>query len=231
MPETPLQQIARTDVFREVLRRIEAYIESEGLEPGDRLPGDRKIAHDLGVSRPVVRQALKVLEGLGRVAAHQGVGTFVQDARQRIVVERMFAGLERSEHVAAELLAVREHIELAVLDGVLDRRDEAGLSAVRDALRSQGQSLRSTDQLDARLDLQFEGALGALCGNTVLMRVQKLLHEMWLELHLELDASREPRERFHQEHEGILRAIEEGDAAGARNQLRQHLRSLDGNSS
>ncbi|MEU6413847.1 FCD domain-containing protein [Microbispora sp. NPDC046933] len=65
---------ARPRAFEEVLARIEERIASDGLTVGDRLPGERQLAEQLGVGRSSVREALRVLETLGVVASQAGRG-------------------------------------------------------------------------------------------------------------------------------------------------------------
>jgi DNA-binding FadR family transcriptional regulator len=55
------------------------FIASRGLQPGDRLPTEIKLAAELGVSRSVLREAVKVLSALGRVRAEKGRGLYVAD--------------------------------------------------------------------------------------------------------------------------------------------------------
>src|SRR6185369_4657023 len=50
-----------------------------GLEPGDRMPTEHDLAHQLGTSRTVVREAVKMLSALGRVRAQKGRGLYVSD--------------------------------------------------------------------------------------------------------------------------------------------------------
>ncbi|MFG1826526.1 FadR/GntR family transcriptional regulator [Microbispora bryophytorum] len=65
---------ARPRAFEEVLARIEERIGADGLTVGDRLPGERQLAEQLGVGRSSVREALRVLETLGVVASQAGRG-------------------------------------------------------------------------------------------------------------------------------------------------------------
>src|SRR5947209_20312461 len=51
--------------------------------PGDRLPTERQLAGDLGVTRTMVRHALAVLEAEGRISREVGRGTFIRDAGPR----------------------------------------------------------------------------------------------------------------------------------------------------
>jgi GntR family transcriptional repressor for pyruvate dehydrogenase complex len=50
-----------------------------GLRPGDRMPTEQDLARQLGASRTVVREAVKILSALGRVRAERGRGLFVAD--------------------------------------------------------------------------------------------------------------------------------------------------------
>ncbi|MBX6383987.1 MAG: FadR family transcriptional regulator, partial [Microbispora sp.] len=65
---------ARPRAFEEVIARIEERIAADGLTVGDRLPGERQLAEQLGVGRSSVREALRVLETLGVVASQVGRG-------------------------------------------------------------------------------------------------------------------------------------------------------------
>jgi DNA-binding FadR family transcriptional regulator len=55
------------------------FIAARGLQPGDRLPTELDLATELGVSRSVLREAVKVLSALGRVRAEKGRGLYVAD--------------------------------------------------------------------------------------------------------------------------------------------------------
>src|SRR5262245_4932952 len=159
-----LVAIERMDVFREVLHRIDQHIESNHLKPGDRLPSDRELAAALQVSRPLVRQAIKVLESLGRVTAQQGSGTYVQAASHRVAVRELIRGLAFDRNLLRQVLPARIAIELAVLRAAFERRTPANLGLLSRALDQREDQL-SDDVQEASLDLTFEATLGRICGN------------------------------------------------------------------
>jgi len=220
-----LVAIERMDVFREVLRQIDRYIESNHLKPGDRLPSDRDLAAALRVSRPLVRQAIKVLESLGRVTAQQGSGTFVRDASHRVAVTELMRGLTFDRMLLRQVLPARIAIELEVLRAAFERRTPGNLSLIRQALDLRRRQL-DDDVQEAALDLTFEATLGRICGNEVLRRLQALLHDVWLEAQIAEGESPDGLSRLHREHEEVFEAFSAGRLDDALERFRNHLTGL-----
>src|SRR5690242_4385605 len=57
--------------------KIVEFISNTGLKPGDRLPTEQRLGEQLGMSRGIVREAIKYLTATGLVAARKGVGVYV----------------------------------------------------------------------------------------------------------------------------------------------------------
>jgi GntR family transcriptional regulator, transcriptional repressor for pyruvate dehydrogenase complex len=219
-----LVAIQRMDVFREVLRRIEEHIEANQLQPGDRLPSDRELAASLEVSRPLVRQAIKVLESLGRVSAQQGSGTYVQDASHRVAVRELTRGLALDRDLLDKVLPARVAIDLEVLRAAFARRTPETLAALHRALGERERHLaEDSREASASLDLGFEAALGRVCGNEVLRRLQALAHDVWLQTQIAVGVAPGDPAALHREHREVLEAVERGDLAAAERGLREHL--------
>lgn len=94
-------------LYSKLADRICEYIKEEKLQPGDRIPGERKLAEEWKVSRPTLREAIRELENQGVVHVEVGKGTFVTD-----YVE----GRQLSIH-----LALRNFLELFEIKDVLER--------------------------------------------------------------------------------------------------------------
>lgn len=217
-----LVPIRRLDLFRAVLQRIDDYIAGNDLKPGDRLPSDRDLAATLGVSRPLVRQAIKVLEGLGRVSAQQGSGTYVRDARHRVALQELTRGLVVDAALLRQVMPVRIAIEVEVLRAAFERRTPETLAELRRELEERERHL-AEDPQEAGLDLTFEAALGRCCGNEVLRRLQALVHDIWLEAQIGVGVTPDDPPSLHQEHRWVFEAFERGDLEEAVNRLRAHL--------
>ena len=77
-------RFARPRLYQQLAVHITDFIEAQGLSPGDRLPPERELAVELGVSRATLAQALVALEMQGRVAVRHGDGAVVLDPAERV---------------------------------------------------------------------------------------------------------------------------------------------------
>ena len=77
-------RLVRPRLYQQLAEHITAFIEAQGLSPGDRLPPERELAVELGVSRATLAQALVALEMQGRVAVRHGDGAVVLDPAERV---------------------------------------------------------------------------------------------------------------------------------------------------
>src|ERR1041384_6424725 len=82
-----IETVQKRTLSREVLGSLRRYILSRQLQPGDRLPTERALAADLGVSRTTVREALTTLETLGAVDRHPGRGAVLQPVDFSLLAE------------------------------------------------------------------------------------------------------------------------------------------------
>lgn len=120
-----LQRVERRSVPDHVLDQITSEVVEGSLAPGEALPSERRLAEVLGVSRPVVREALQRMAQSGLVEIRQGGATTVRDYRRS-------AGLD----LLPRLLSPRGEINLAVARSILEARLHIGpkvaeLAAVR----------------------------------------------------------------------------------------------------
>src|ERR1043165_8010386 len=78
----PFQVVESQRLYQQVAEQLGGLIDSGEFREGDRLPPERELSKKLGVSRPVVREAMIALEIAGLVEVRGGAGAFVKNARQ-----------------------------------------------------------------------------------------------------------------------------------------------------
>src|SRR4051812_46644378 len=79
VPPRRMSPIRRERLHESLAAHISDFIEAQGLIGGDRLPPERQLAAELGVSRATLSQALAALETRGRIEVRHGVGALVRD--------------------------------------------------------------------------------------------------------------------------------------------------------
>lgn len=217
-----LVPIRRTEVYREVLTQLEAYISENGLRAGDRLPPDRELSERLGVSRASVRQAIKVLESLGRVSARQGSGTYVCDVPYGAAVSELTRGLAFDASFLRQLIPLRTTIEFAVFSEAFERRTPKNLVIIQSALDKRARML-DEDSEEGDLMVSFEAALGMVCGNELMRRTQNVVHAIWVQAWVGIGVAPGDKFLLHREHVEIFERFRAGEREEAMALFRAHL--------
>ncbi len=195
-----LHRLRRPRLYEQLADHITAFIDAQGLSPGERLPPERLLAEQLGVSRATLAQALVALEVRGVVDVRHGDGAVLREdrtARHARVREALDApgttGPDLAEAVAA---AVAGLVDLAA--GRATAADRAELAALAD---------------DADVDLgDLARALAAAAASPVLAELVAALAPDGGA------AALGPRPR------DVVRAVAAGDTAGARAALQDRAR-------
>ncbi|OAS25558.1 FadR/GntR family transcriptional regulator [Methylobacterium platani] len=206
-------------LYQQVADRIRAQIQAGGLRAGDRLPAERDLAQQLGVSRPSLREALIALEIDGTVEIRMGSGIYVQAAR----------GAARTAPAGdspEELMQARAALEGAVAALAAARVTPEHLGALRAALDRMGADIaEGRPAIDS--DRAFHLTLAGQTGNSVLVR---LVAGLFDDRHSPIAARL--RSRFDSpatwalalaEHEAVLAALAARDPLRAQAAMHAHL--------
>ena len=206
------------------LRR--AIVQNE-YEPGSRLPTADALSESLGVSRSVVRDALRTLSSIGLVEVRQGHGIFVAVPRDDTLTSALALRMQRSDLTISEVLSARISLEAALAAEAARVGDEKSWALMRAELAEFEQAVRAADRSAAYLaHLRFH------------LSVIKALRLPALELILEplqelIIVSSVAPDPDHGEqwglgaHEPIVQALEAGDPDAARAAVREHFAYTD----
>jgi GntR family transcriptional repressor for pyruvate dehydrogenase complex len=211
-------------LYQQIADQIRELIERGGFEPGTRLPPERDLAQQLGVSRPSLREALIALDVEGRVEVRSGAGVFVSAARPDPAPQKTAAMGESP----SQLMEARSVIEGEVVVLACARTTAELLARLRQILKDMASGIeRRHTRVD--LDRDFHLTLAEMSGNTLL---QRMVGELFDERHSPISAK--IRSRFENtrtwksalaEHEAILKALEARDPIAAQAAMRAHLKA------
>jgi DNA-binding GntR family transcriptional regulator len=194
-----------------VADRLRRMISLGDVLPGERLPAERRLAGELGVSRPTLRAALRVLQDEGAIVTRRGAagGAFVT-ARTAVI------GAER----VREVFEFRVAVETAAARLAAARATPAEVAR----LRAHVQALERSTDVGAfrRADSAFHLAVADAAGNAML---RAAIEDARAATFDDLDALpfRVLRDTTATGHDAVARAVERGDAAGAAEAMARHL--------
>jgi GntR family transcriptional repressor for pyruvate dehydrogenase complex len=213
---------SRETLTMEIARRLLDYFLSGQVEPGERIPSERRLAEALGVGRSLVREALKSLHLLGLLEVRQGDGTYLKRTDSELLPQVIEWGLLLGERPALDLVEAREHLEVVVAGLAAERRDAEALDDLRQLLATMRESSDDPVQF-VEADVGFHLRVAEAAGNVVLSDMLsgvRALLRVWIRRVIEAAGETGPS---YQEHLPIFEAIERGDRAAATAAMAAHM--------
>lgn len=215
------QKLETRRLYQQVADQIRQFIQDGQYDTGTRLPSERDLAQQLGVSRPSLREALIALEIDGTVEIRMGSGVYVAQERENPSAVTLAFGESPSELMQARIVIEGSTTLLAA-----SRIKPAALSGLRSIIEGMRSEI-AAGRRPLELDRQFHLLIVAQSGNSVLERiVGSLFDERYSPLAERLQDRTESQQSWItalQEHEAILAALEAHDPLLSQAAMQTHL--------
>jgi GntR family transcriptional repressor for pyruvate dehydrogenase complex len=222
---TPLQSPSLKDVF---IERFEDLILSGKLKIGQKLPSERELAVQLGVSRPVVHKGLIDLEAKGLVTLTPRVGAVVNDYRREGSLALLNSLVSYQEgrldpELQKSLLDVRRLFEVETARLAARHREETHLNDLRDVIEKEDLSRRQDAVKLTALDFQFHHLLSLASGNQIYPLLLNSFKQVYLNLAAQFFEDAVVVNTVHAFHRKMLKAVENRDETLAGSIMEQML--------
>jgi GntR family transcriptional regulator, transcriptional repressor for pyruvate dehydrogenase complex len=210
-----------------VAAEIQHHIQREALGPGDFLGREDDLAAAFGVSRPTLREALKLLSSGNLIRASRGPGGGIFVARtadrgmSRSVSDAIAMMLETGAVSLEELLEARLLLEVPLAGLAARRSDNATVKRLREALRAARSS--PDDAALAAIDADIHRTIAAAAGNRVIRALTDWTFEVAQPSAVRATRPEVVRSAVIEQHEALLAAVDGGDAPSAERAMRNHL--------
>jgi DNA-binding FadR family transcriptional regulator len=229
---TPNAAISRASGPRpaseDVAEAIRSYVHRENLGPDDRLGREEDLARQFGVSRPTLREALRLLTSTHLVRASKGPGggIFVAATPEqgigRTVTASIASMLSNDRIELRELLETRMVIEVPLVGLAAQRADERDMARLEELAEEAARDPHDAARV-GRVDRQLHAAIGQIAGNRLAAAFTEWIVEVLQpSLHALIDEAVVPDVLVAQ-HRDIVRAIGRGDSSAAERAMREHL--------
>src|SRR5712671_2116490 len=203
-------------VTDEAIDKIQALIISGSWGPGDRLPKEKELAAQLGLSRNSLREAVRALSQLRVLEVRQGDGTYVSSLEPDLLLESTgFVSHLLLGETGIALSEVRRILEAAAAALAAARIDEQGKNALGSSLERM-RDARGVEEL-VEADVAFHAVVARASGNPVLVSLLASLSTRMMRVRLwHGRTSDEALHETREEHRRIYEAIIAGDPDLAR---------------
>ena len=225
----PLHTVAPQRLYRQIAEQLRQLMASGEFALGSRLPAERDLAVQLGVSRPSVREALIALEVEGMIEVRTGSGIYV---RQNTGTKSTASTAELDDNTPAnwgplEVMSARILVEAEVAALAAANAQKGDLKAIKSGLQ-QMKLEAARDEVPRQGDEAFHEAIAQACGNSVLLDT---VQRYWMARNGPLferlgDYFEHPAswQTAIAEHQEVMHAIEARDSSAARKAMQKHLK-------
>jgi GntR family transcriptional repressor for pyruvate dehydrogenase complex len=223
----PVRPVRKKSVPEEIILELKSLIDSGHLSPGSKLPGERELAQMMNVSRPSLREALRVLSLLGVIENRPGSGTYLASSSERWPVEPFSILFLLKKSTLLEIFEARKLLEGGVAALAAEHRSEEDLLAMEETLKNMRLNLRHSEKY-AKYELEFHRAIIEAAGNLVIADLMEKLYKLFKDTKSRVYrqyglSNKSYRSQDCQNHELILNAIRARDAQMATKTMVNHL--------
>ncbi|EXI75352.1 MAG TPA: FCD domain-containing protein [Candidatus Accumulibacter phosphatis] len=211
-----------------VAHQLETRIIEGSLKPGDRLPAERELALELGVSRPSLREAIKQLVSRGLLLSRHGGGTFVTDRLATSFSDPWQQLLEQHPFLHDDVLEFRHLLEASAAALAAQRATDADLQRLEQAYQHVDAAYAGSDRsAQVAADVAFHLTIAESAHNAVfahlLASILRLLHEHVRHSLREMSVSAETGRQLMAQHRAIRDAIASRQPEAARLAAEAHI--------
>lgn len=220
----PLKPVSRTTLSEQVAMQLAAEIDSRRWQPGDKLPSEAELCRVFNVGRSTLREALKSLSFIGMIRMRAGGGSYVSEQPPQFGDRRLLArdslGTEKN---VTDLSEARLLLETELASLCARRATARDLAMLGDLVRKMKAAKDGDRARFQQLDVDFHLSIAASSKNEILAELLSHIRGALQELIRKSLLLPNGTELAFQQHQEILNALRQRNAARARHAMRIHL--------
>ncbi|GAA0179238.1 FadR/GntR family transcriptional regulator [Clostridium sediminicola] len=216
--------IKNAKIYEQVIEQIKEMIRNGTLKKGDKLPSERELTVELGVSRSSIREALRALEIIGLLESRQGEGNFIRNSFDEALIEPLSIMFMLNESSPLQIFELRQLLEIEIAKLAATKIKKQQISDLTKMIKD----MRKTQDEEEKviLDKQFHYLIANASGNNLIINIlfaiscimDRFIKEARRTILLD-----EKEEIIHIQHSNILAALESGDENMASKAMKEHM--------
>lgn len=228
-PASPLKRRHLRGASEEVAFQIQHHIQQQGLGPGDFLGREGDLAEQFGISRPTLREGLRLLASgnLVRASKGPGGGIFVahtaEDGIGRSLSDAVAMLVETGAVSLDELLDARMLLEVPLAGRAAQQADEATVELLRNAVKAGADADSDSQQELIAWDAEIHRIIASAADNRLAAALTAWVFDVLQPKLGEVLDEAIVHSAVIEQHEALLGAMEKGDPVRAERAMREHL--------
>jgi GntR family transcriptional repressor for pyruvate dehydrogenase complex len=204
-------------------QQVQDLIVTGKLKAGDRLPAESEMGKMLGVSRTVVREAVRLLSARGLVEARTGSGIYVRGVNSAMIRDPMDLLLRSRSITVEDIVEVRQLVEVHLAGLAAQRASAEDIRALEETV-AELENPRLSPREYAEIDVAFHGRLAVAAGNPLFLILAQSINAVMMDPICFVYASdKHAREDTIREHNAVLDGIKARDPGRARRAMTDFL--------
>lgn len=220
-----LEKLRRTTLAEQAIESLNSYIQAHKLQPGASLPSETELAEEFGVSRQVIREALKALQGRGILEISNGRRATIKPVDSQILADFFARAASLDRDTIVEVLELRRGLEIECANLAAQRRGEQDCDQMLALLDQMGQAIGDIERY-SRYDSQLHLLIARATQNKMLYHLVHSLHQVsenTMRAGLRQRESHQQLQDVHAMHQQLVQAIIQRDSAKAMASMLAHL--------
>ena len=217
---------ASPKIYENIVNSIRGLIETGELKKGERLPSERKLSDQFGVSRTAVREAIKSLNEIGVLDVQVGRGTFVSKDASTKLIDKMGLLMMMESVNTSDLHEVRQVLEIPIIRLAALNRKQKNIENLEQLLEEMKKNI-DKPEVFIKADTNFHLELARATQHTVfyiLINTIVTILQNAREFILQFDKEEYKKAIFY--HGEILRYVTNEDSDGAELSMKAHLKHV-----
>ncbi len=207
-----------------VYKQLVSLIANGRLKPGEKLPSERDMAADMGVSRQSIREAINQARTVGLIEVRQGGSTVVVSSVKEQLKTPLAIILEEQADKIIEFIDIRELFESWCAEKAAVEAKPVDLRAMQDLLQRM-EKLQPGEAAWEKADLSFHSAIAAASHNVIAIHIMEGLRASFNSYFKakKFALGPERKDLLHRQHQSIFMAIKQKNQQAARDHMLEHL--------
>ena len=218
--------LKRSSSAERIVENLITLIRERSLKTGDKLPAERQLCDMIGVSRPILREALKALQVMNIIDIRQGAGAYIKSLDPRDVVEHLDIVFHLDSSLYRDLYEARRVLEASIAAMAAEKINDQEIALIEESIRQAVVEIDNEHAFFER-DLELHEMIMKAAGNRVIPVFMQSINKLALLTRQKTNAMPNTRKTTIQDHEAILMALKNHDPRESAAAMERHIRNVE----